>query len=845
MQKESEAASTPAMKQFLEIKSRYPDGILFFRMGDFYEMFMDDAIVASSILDIALTKRQNQIPMCGIPYHAADNYISRLLSAGKKIVVCEQKKTEGAGSKLLQREVVRVVTPGTVIEDNLLSGYQNNYLCVFLFLEKFIFIALADVSTSELEFIKLKSCEITKLKSYVCKFSPKEVVFLESQKDKWTILFPNEKTMVSALKNPILEKEILSNKNDFALIEEILKAYLADNYREVSFSFNKPKILDETQVLEMDEETVRNLNLVEGQNEKEHSLFSVLNKCRTQKGKRILRHKILFPTRNIDSIQDRWKKLELLEKNKRTKSEIKNILSELADLERILSRFRGQKVYPRDFRTIVQSIEIGFQISKKLKEIDYPFFIPSSPLENLKAYISERLYDGELPVILGNGIFLKAGFNEKLDKSRDAQNKGKDWIIELEEKEKKSSGLNTLKIRYNKIVGYYVELSRAQGQSAPKRYLKKQTLVTSERFTFPELEEIERSILESDTTIQEIEKEEFDRMTTNVLSESDSILSLCDELGELDFTLSLATCKDEYRWICPNINEEGKLNLNASKHPVVENFLPIGEKFISNDLELDRNKNAIAILTGPNMAGKSTFMRQIAINQILFQMGSYIAAASANLSIVDKLFTRIGSSDNLTEGQSTFFLEMKETAYILNNRTADSLILFDEVGRGTSTYDGLSIAWSILEFLSKNKFDGFRTKTIFATHYHELTELEKEDGIFNLFLDTIEKEDEVIFLKKVKRGKAKKSFGIYVAKIAGVPEEVVNRSREILEGLESKKREIKIKSASDQFLFPVTSEVTSISTREILKTLENLNLNQTTPLESLQILEKLVKLSKK
>ncbi|MBE7412114.1 MAG: DNA mismatch repair protein MutS [Leptospiraceae bacterium] len=843
MQKDSEALNTPAMKQFLEIKSRYPDGILFFRMGDFYEMFLDDAIIASSILDIALTKRQNQIPMCGLPYHAADNYISRLLSAGKKIVICEQKKTDG-NTKLLSREVVRVVSPGTVIEDNLLSGYQNNFLCAIFFSTKYNFLALADISTSELEYIKIHSDNIIKLKSYIFKFSPKEIVILNSQKNIWDINFPNEMAMVSILNDPILEKDSLENMNDFTLIEKILKAYLNFNYQNIDFTFNNPKFMDETETLEIDEDTVRNLNLVEGQNEKDHSLFSILNKCKTQKGKRVLKKKILFPTRSLNLIHDQWKKIQKFEQNKRVKNEIKNLLSEISDLERILSRFRGQKALPRDFRTIIQNIETGFLISKNLNEIDYPFQFPVSNLDKLKNYIQERLHEGEIPVVLGNGIFLKSGFNEKLDKSREAKTKGKDWIIELEEKEKISTGLSTLKIRYNKIVGYFVELSRAQGMSAPKKYLKKQTLVTSERFTFPELEEIERTILSADTDIQEIEKEEFDRMVTKVLSESHSILSLSEELGELDYTLSLSLCKDEYRWIRPEVNDQGKLSITNSRHPVVENYLPIGEKFISNDLDLDREKNAIAILTGPNMAGKSTFMRQIAINQILFQIGSYVAASNANLSIVDKLFTRIGSGDNLTEGESTFFLEMKETAYILNNKTSESLILFDEVGRGTSTYDGLSIAWSILEFLSKNKINEVRTKTIFATHYHELTELDREEGIFNLYLDTTDKDNEVIFLKKVKKGKAKKSFGIYVAKIAGIPLEIIERARDILIGLESKKREIKFHSTTEQLLFPTKNDDQNPSTKEILKTLEQLNLNETTPLDSMKILEKLVRLSK-
>ncbi len=359
-------------------------------------------------------------------------------------------------------------------------------------------------------------------------------------------------------------------------------------------------------------------------------------------------------------------------------------------------------------------------------------------------------------MILGNGIFLKKGFSQKLDQAREAGVKGKDWILDLETKEKKRTGLNTLKIRYNKIVGYFIEISRAQAEQAPKDYLKKQTLVGSERFTMPKLEEIERTILEADEIIQEIERTEFNRMVEEVLKFSSSLLSFSEEIGDLDFQISLLTAKDKFGWIRPKLSEDRSLDLNDSRHPVVEATLPPGQEFIPNSVYLDTQDKAIAVLTGPNMAGKSTFMRQIALNQILFQIGAFVPAKSAKLPIVDKLFTRIGAGDNLTAGESTFFVEMKETANILNHYTEDSLILFDEVGRGTSTYDGMSIAWSILEYLSSLSV---RPKTIFATHYHELTELSRLGGIFNLYLETLEKEDRVLFLRKVKVGKAKNLLG--------------------------------------------------------------------------------------
>ena len=474
--------------------------------------------------------------------------------------------------------------------------------------------------------------------------------------------------------------------------------------------------------------------------------------------------------------------------------------------------------------------------------VEYKFTIPEIKLDSVYSFIAARLSENELPPILGGeGAFLKTGFNPELDRAREAKTKGKDWIIALEDKERKALGLNTLKIRYNKVVGFYVELSRKDSELAPSRYQKKQTLVTSERFTFAELEDIERTILEADEIIQSIEKEEFEKMMQEVLKEFHSFIALSKEIGQLDYTLSLCACKDEYNWVAAEMNEKGELSLIEARHPVIEKFMKIGERFVGNDVYLNRTNSSIAILTGPNMAGKSTYMRQIALCQILFQMGSYIPAKKANLSIVDKLFTRIGSGDDITTGQSTFFVEMKETAHILKNKTPDSLVLFDEIGRGTSTYDGMSLAWAILEHLSAEK--QAKTKTIFATHYHELTQLEKESGIFNLYMDTVEDKEEIIFLKKVRMGKAKKSFGIYVAKLAGVPDEIIQRAKILLEGLESKKKEIKLKPIEEPLLFPKETEA-SIQQTKIIRELEKIQIETITPMEALQILNELKKLTR-
>lgn len=846
MDKNIEALNTPAMKQFQEIKAKHPDAILFFRMGDFYEMFMEDAIEASAILDIALTKRQNQIPMCGIPYHAMDVYISRLLNAKKKVVVCEQIKNENSTSKLLQREVVRVITPGTVVEENLIKSYENNFLAILIVAHENILLSLADISTSDLYYFSYQLGHINKLSSTLYKFFPGEIIILKDQKEFWKEAFNMADFVLTEIEESNLD--FFDSGDKFDPLKNILDKTIEKNFKSTHFDFKPPIIMDESEFMEIDERTVTNLDLIENRNEAErhHSLFTVLNKCQTASGKRLLKNRLLFPFRNLNTIQEIWKKIEKLSKGREVRESLLYNLKSTADLERILSRFRASKGSPRDFRTIQKNIELGFQIKETLDKIEYEFKFPHERLKSLAEYLDKRLSEKELPAILGNGEFLKDGFDPKLDKARTAKTKGKDWILELEEKEKKRLGLTTLKIRYNKVVGYYVEISRNQANAAPKEYVKKQTLVTTERFTFSELEEIERTILESDETIQEIEKTEFDNMITEVLKLFKEFTVLSGEIGDLDLILSYYLCQEDYNWTKPNTNKNGSLVLKDSRHPVIEKYLPTEESFIPNNIEMNTKDQSVAILTGPNMAGKSTFMRQIAHCQILFQIGSFVPAKSANFSIVDKLFTRIGAADNITAGESTFYVEMKESAYILQNKTKDSLILFDEVGRGTSTYDGLSIAWAIVEYLNRNLDKSQKTKTIFATHYHELTELERESGIFNLYLDTIEKEGKVIFLKKVRKGKAKKSFGIYVARLAGIPDNVIERAIELLDGLESKKREIKFKTTeveTQPLLFG--ENPTPTQNNEKFKELENelksIEVEKITPLDAIQILDKLKK----
>ncbi|EQA43728.1 DNA mismatch repair protein MutS [Leptospira broomii serovar Hurstbridge str. 5399] len=827
----SEALDTPMMRQYLDIKARFKDSILFFRMGDFYEMFLEDAKIASNILDIALTKRQNSVPMCGIPYHSKDAYIARLLAAGKKIAICEQSKPDDSNPKLMTRDVVRIITPGTVIEENLLSGYQNNYLCVLLPKATLIFAGMADVSTGEVLQFTVPISNPNALIAELEKFHPSETCILEKDLERirsWEGFSDADFTLL-----PQSAEGGAEAKDPFSSVRNCLEYYIRENYRDGSLTLREAKVLRTGSFLEMDRETVINLELIENEKEKNHTLFGVLNFCHTPKGKRLLKQRILFPETDLAVISLRWEKQDLLRKSQ-THLLVQS-LKDLGDLERILIRFRNNKAYPRDFRTILTAIRTGEFITEQLKSVAYPINYPQGKLADLEIHIQDRLNPEDLPVILGNGKFLKDGYLPELDRAREAGTKGMDWILELEAAEKKRTGLSTLKIKYNKIVGYFIEISRNQAEQAPKEYLKKQTLVTTERFTISRLEEIERAILEADDTIRSVEKNEFDLMTVKVLEYASELLELSEEFGDLDFQLSLLKAEEKYGWARASFSSNSGISMKDSRHPVVEASLPVGAKFVPNDVLLDVGDNAIAILTGPNMAGKSTFMRQIALNQILFQIGSSVSATKAQLPIVDRLFTRIGAGDNLTAGESTFFVEMKETANILRNCSSQSLLLFDEVGRGTSTYDGMSIAWAILEYLSEMSV---RPKTVFATHYHELTELSRLPGVWNIHMETLEKEDKVLFLRKVRPGKAKKSFGIYVAQLAGVPDPVVKRAGEILSDLESRKKEIRIQTREPSLFQEFTpSSSDQQFWQDWKKEIIDLPIESMTPMEALRLLD--------
>ncbi len=785
------------MKQYLELKAQYPDAILFFRMGDFYELFLDDAKIAAPIMDVALTSRQNSIPMAGVPYHSAEIYIGRLLSAGKKIAIAEQV-SDPKNPRLMQRKVVRIITPGTIIEENLLKGADSQYLmaiCDKDFRTDELGIAFADFSTGDFFCYILKE-ESLDLMDLFYSYFPTEIVIPSHLESFISEKFKNLPVIISSLESwkatteegkrkleefYKIKLQYLLNEQDAEIVLgaiSLILYYLEKNFPDQKIHLEIPRLMRfDNEFLILDEKTIKNLNLFEP---KETSLFSLFSPV-TPKGKRLLKEILLHPLKDLKAIQERSNLVEFFYNNDILINTIRDILSEISDVERILTRMQYNKASPKDFRNIISTIEAFEKLHHFLKEIQCSYSVELDPkLIQLKETLDRCVVENP-PAILGNQPFLKKGVDKDYDEAFFAKEKGTEWILEFEKKEREKTGLSSLKVKYNKITGYYIEISKVQAKNAPKEYERKQTLINYERFTNFELKEIERKILLADEIIEEIEKKYFEELIKSVLEQKKELKQSLYDVALLDVILDFAYVSKKNRWIKPSWNEKKELYLKNSRHPIVEKFLPKNQDFIPNDVYLNTNDKAIAIITGPNMAGKSTYIRQVAIIQILAQMGCFVPAEKASLSIVDRIFTRVGATDNLAKGESTFFVEMTETAQILNHFTEDSLIIMDEVGRGTSTYDGLAIAWAVVEYLLEKK-----PKTLFATHYHELTVLAEKEGIFNLTMDVIEKDEEVIFLHRVKEGAADKSYGIHVAKLAGLPKKVIFHAQSLLEEFESR-----------------------------------------------------------
>ena len=865
------------MEQYIEIKRDYSDVLLFFRMGDFYELFFDDAYLASDILNITLTKRGKlkgkDIPMCGVPHHSSDRYIEILIKKGINVAICEQTETPEDAKKrgyksIVNRAVVRVITPGTILEDNLIGAKTNNFLLSINDLRGDISISWADISTGK---VITSSTSNDKVSSYIARINPSEVLVSNSFYEKTKINLSKKDTKLTILSdssfNSINSKNKLYRhygvrslssfgKFTYSMIGSLgaILDYIEITKIGTNLSLKRPVVEKKKSFLEIDENTRKNLEINKSiLGEKKSSLINILNKTSTNFGYRILDNRLNAPLTDLNQIKERLLLTEFFYENYILATELKEILRICPDFERSFSRLAFYKNSFQDLLTIKKGIKISLKIKKFFKDKKNKIAFPKKLYEILNSFSDFLDLDQTLNVAIsendyeiGNQIsYINYGYNLDLDKSRDILLKSEKYISDLEKKLIQETKISSLKIKKNNILGYFIEVTSRNADyllnnKDSKVFIHKQTTANTYRFTNDDLASLENHINTSSLKISELEFKIFNELKNKVLDYESDIRSAADSIGELDFFLSLGFVSKEENWVKPEISNNNELTIISGRHPIVEKNVNIkGEtSFIPNDCNLDGKKNIINLITGPNMAGKSTFLRQNAIIIILAQMGCYVPANQAKIGVVDRVFSRIGASDDLSEGHSTFMIEMLETATILNQATEKSFVILDEIGRGTSTVDGLSIAWSTLEYLHKNN----KSRTLFATHFHELTVLERTlPKLCNLTVKIKELEDNIIFLHKIIKGKANHSFGIEVAKLAGIPMEVIERSKSLLEDFEKdsktnsfnqKKQELKSSMKKSSY-----EKKPGISKSENL--IKSLNIDEITPQEALHILYKL------
>lgn len=800
-------ALTPMMKQYFEIKENYKDCIVFFRLGDFYEMFFEDAKTASRELELVLTGRdcglEERAPMCGIPFHASTGYISRLVAKGYKVAICEQVEDVSASKGIVKRDVVKVITPGTYVEQTKDSEYKNTYILSIYEEDGYMGLAFSDISTGEFKSTSFLTAKSTLLDE-ISKVNPKEILIDNNVNE--SLLNDIESITSSLFTKRDLNKSYCSDEELFNQFSEaevvgltpvskrasaVLLKYIYDTQKMSLTNINLLESYDIVNYMTIDSSSRRNLELTESLKEKSKigSLIWVLDKTATSMGGRVLRKWIEEPLIIKSEIQKRLDSVEELFSNMYFNEDLRDSLKEIYDIERIVGKISNQNVNAKDLVSLKSSLEKLPFIKAQLANCSSPllkeWFEELDELSDIKDLLANSLLD-DPSITIKEGNIIKDGYSKEVDELRGAKLNGKEWIASLENKEREFTGIRSLKVGYNKVFGYYIEISRANYSSIPEgRYIRKQTLANAERFITQELKEMEEKILGAEEKLINLEYELFLNLRDSVEKEIARLKKSARIIGNLDSLSTLALIAVENNYIKPSLNEEGIINITDGRHPVVEKVLGNGE-FVSNDTIVDNTNNQLLLITGPNMAGKSTYMRQVALITLMAQIGSFVPAKEANISVCDKIFTRIGASDDLAGGKSTFMVEMWEVSNILKNATHNSLVLLDEVGRGTSTYDGLSIAWSVIEYICKN--NALRCKTLFATHYHELTKLEGIiPGVKNYSVAVTEVEDTIIFLRKIVEGGADQSYGIEVAKLAGLPEDVISRAKDILESLEGEK----------------------------------------------------------
>ncbi len=796
--------STPMMNQYRRIRAELPpDTILFFRLGDFYEMFFDDAKTASAILDIALTKRQNT-PMCGVPYHSAELYIAKLIRAGLKIAICDQMEDPSAAKGIVRREVTRVITPGTVLEDHVLESRRNNYLAGLCPDGARFGLAFLDLSTGA--FWIEEVADLASVRRLLAHSAPAECIVPEPARDDAAVraLFPEGGPVLTAHDEWTFDAESATD-----LLTRHFKVHSLDGFgvREcplglraagailhyVQHALRRPvehvralRVRHERDFMLLDEITLRNLDLVDAPGVPRHAtLIGVLDVTRTPMGARMLRDWLTRPLLNLAAIRARHDAVERLTRERRALADLREALGEIRDLERLIARLNAGTGNARDARALGRSLAAIPRVKEILAPLDPPLLAALEaslhPLPELAALIDRALVD-EPPAPLKEGGLFKPGYHADLDALRDAASKGRQWLVEYQQREQERTGIASLKVRHNNVFGYYIEVTRANLSRVPPDYIRKQTIVNGERFITPELKEYETKIVGAQEKSVALEYELFLELRARIVAETEPIQQTAGALAQLDALAAFADRALALRYVRPTVTDGDRLRLVESRHPVIE-ALPGAERFVPNNALLDGSRNQLILITGPNMAGKSTYIRQVALLVVMAQAGSFVPADEAEIGLADRVFTRVGASDDLARGRSTFMVEMQETANILNNATARSLIVLDEIGRGTSTFDGISIAWAVAEYLHNDP--RVKARTLFATHYHELTDLALTlPGVKNYNVLVRESGDRIAFLRRIAPGAADKSYGIQVARLAGLPPDVIARAREILRNLE-------------------------------------------------------------
>lgn len=859
------AEYTPMMQEYLKTKEKYKDCILFYRLGDFYEMFFEDATLASKELELTLTGKacgmEEKAPMCGVPFHAADSYINRLVSRGYRVAICEQVENPKEAKGLVKREVIRVVTPGTNMDQLALDEGSNNYIISLYFNKGIYGICACDISTAD--FLLTEAADTKKVIDELYKYNPSEIIYskslLESQfelntvadKLSCTLSFIDDsnfeesltvKTLLTHFKVHSLEGLGLINFPIAQVAAGALLLYLKDTQKsDLSHLTHLTPYTDGKYML-LDSATRRNLELTETirDKQKKGSLLWVLDKTKTAMGARQLKKYIEQPLLSVDEIIKRQDAIEAMLASVIDTEEIREYLLGIYDLERLVTKITYQSANPRDLIAFKSSLEKLPDIKYILSHFDSKLLADLNSkiqdLQDLYKLIDKAILD-EPPISSRDGDIIKAGFNEEIDKLRSAKTAGKQWLADLETKEREATGIKNLKVKYNKVFGFYLEVTNSYKDLVPDYYVRKQTLANAERYYTPELKELEDSILGAEDRLNLLEYEYFKEVRDTIASRVNDIQATASAIAQIDALASLATVARNNNYIRPVINNRGALDIKDGRHPVVEK-LTENDQFIANDCYLDESISTIAIITGPNMAGKSTYMRQVALIVLMAQIGSFVPAASATVGVCDRIFTRVGASDDLSTGQSTFMVEMNEVANILNNATSRSLLILDEIGRGTSTYDGLSIAWAVVEYIAEK----IGAKTLFATHYHELTELEGQiSGVHNYCIAVSEKGEDIVFLRKIIPGGADQSYGIQVARLAGLPDELLKRARVIVNSL----NENDIAAVSDKIsmqekfeakLKDIQAAKVSVYDNEILTTIKNMDITKITPLEAINML---------